>query len=261
MNKNIAKKLCDINTAFYLTQAQSFSATRSRGWEGWDRCVQIFNNIPYTSILDLACGNMRFENYLIQTLTSSKQDSNSITFYAVDNCDALAAQNSLAYDTKKQVDYQSLNIIDTLLSQQDLSLAIKSDACDIAVCFGFMHHVPGQDTRDAVLEALICHTKAEGLIVLSFWQFMKNENLARKAEVLKDKAMQQLNITDNQLDPGDYFLGWKDTEGIYRYCHNFNEDEVGAMVKRFEDQVEVVDSFYADGKSHDLNLYLVLKKK
>ena len=52
---------------------------------------------------------------------------------------------------------------------------------DISVCFGFMHHVPSCEYRVRVLDALVRQTRPGGIIAISFWEFMNDERMARKA--------------------------------------------------------------------------------
>ena len=85
---------------FYRTHASSFSATRQAPWHGWRRALDVAlpaldspkgenragrSDAPLT-VLDLACGNLRYERFLAEALPAR-----AIRTWAVDNADALAA--------------------------------------------------------------------------------------------------------------------------------------------------------------------------
>ena len=255
MNKNIAKQLCDINTTFYQSCAQSFSTTRTSSWNGWDLCSRYIPTKPNTSILDLAAGNLRFEEH-IYTNSAAK----SLNFYAIDNCDTLAQSQDWTQEFKDCLNYKSLNIIDTLLEDKDLSSSIDSPLCDTCVSFGFMHHIPTKALRLKVLDALLAHTKPGGYTIVSFWQFTKQDSLKRKAHLTTPLACEYHNINQEELEENDWFIGWKNEENLYRYCHDFTDKEIDELVDSLSDKSSLVDKFYADGKNNNLNCYVVLKR-
>ena len=103
MDSATANILNTTTQAFYAAQAQSFSATRQVGWQGWQRVLAHMNWCDVDSVraqgdlsdvhfldkhkkcvLDVACGNLRFKRYLEQEFTQLSWD-----YHAVDSCDAL----------------------------------------------------------------------------------------------------------------------------------------------------------------------------
>jgi hypothetical protein len=250
MNKQLARTLIEINNEFYSNNNDSFSASRVAPWNGWQRCLDFlsitgFFDIQYYSVFDLACGNLRFENYL----NSALPDAN-IRFYAADNCSKLVPESSV-------VNYQNLDVLGALLDGQSINALFNAPICDLSVCFGFMHHVPSQEYRAKILYSLIDQTCSDGFVAVSFWQFMNNQNLAKKAQHTHRQAMQELNLP--QLDNNDYLLGWKDIPGTYRYCHSFSEAEIDQLIDLIAHKAKVVSSFISDGRTNNLNRYLILK--
>ena len=84
-----ARLLCDMTSDFYRQQAASFSQTRQAPWPGWRTCVDVLRRAGLggdVAVLDLACGNLRFESFLAESLAPA-----ACTFYAVDNCDGLVS--------------------------------------------------------------------------------------------------------------------------------------------------------------------------
>lgn len=207
-------------------------------------------------VLDLACGNLRFERFL-----GDAHADGGWRFCAVDNCVPLAEAGAMPQD----VEFHELDVVGSLL---DGSLDMRMDgaadasqpqAFDAAVSFGFLHHVPGFGRRVEVLRAMAQAVRPGGLVAVSLWRFMSNPGLAAKAQATTADALAQLPWLDAaQLEAGDYLLGWQDRPGVFRYCHHFEAGEIDALLAAVPD-VELVDRFRADGRTDDLNEYLVLR--
>lgn len=186
-------------------------------------------------MLDLACGNLRFARFV----RSRRVDAR---IWAVDNCDDLAN----ADPDMRDVRYQHLDIARTLLDGRDVSAALEAPACDLCVCFGFMHHVPMPQHRVDVLKALVDHAAPGGIVAVSLWQFERDARIVAKAQPLTDK--------------GDYLLGWQDRRDVQRYCHSFCKEEIDSLTSAVARQAHEIERFSADGKSGDLNRYVVLRR-
>lgn len=274
MDNATAQNLIDLNTRFYAKHAASFSATRSAPWEGWQRVADIarerFGDAPTSlRVFDLACGNLRFERFLAEQLPHT-----SLHVTAIDNCPALAANmNELA-----RVDYHSADILTALLAMGDrgsdgaiadpqiaaLDTTFPHATCDIAVCFGFMHHVPGAALRRAILSRLIGSVCPGGIVIASFWQFMNDERIARKAARSLDLALAQhpfAGFDPSSLEEGDHFLGWQADDAAFRYCHHFSTAEIDQLVASVSPLAAPIATFSADGSNHSLNRYLVFQRR
>lgn len=273
MDNATAQNLIDLNTRFYAEHAASFSATRSAPWEGWRHVADIardrFGDTPVSlRVFDLACGNLRFERFLAEQLPHA-----SLHVTAIDNCPALA----VGTDQLARVDYRSLDILTSLLAKSDhgsdgaiadprtsaLDTAFPHANCDLAVCFGFMHHVPGAELRRAVLSRLIDGARPGGIVVVSFWQFMNDERIARKAARSLDLALAQppfAGFASSSLEEGDHLLGWQADDAAFRYCHHFSTTEIDQLAASVSPLAAPIDTFSADGSNHSLNRYLVLQR-
>lgn len=272
MDATTAEILCKLNTAFYRGQAASFSQTRQAPWPGWERCARWVSRAwdvgpasrddgprddgtasrnGAVSVLDVACGNLRFETYLQRAFPAR-----AFSFYAVDDCDELAGDVSDAA-------FQHLDVCAALRSQVPLAPLIDAPACDAAVSFGFLHHVPGFEARCALLGALVECVRLGGTVCVSLWRFMDDARLAEKARASHERALQDegLPIGRLELDKGDYLLGWQDRPGVYRYCHHFDEREIDSLAVSVASSAELVDRFSADGKTGRLNTYLVFRRR
>ncbi len=262
MDRDFAAALVELNNDFYRKVAGSFSATRQAPWPGWQR---VFDTAvaqegdrdaaePYR-ILDLACGNMRFERFFQDAWVAQGRKA-PLEFYPVDACPGLAAG-------------------DPRFIQRDILAALMGDAapaplappCDLAVCFGFMHHVPSRDLRLRVLDQLAHATKPDGLIAISFWAFMNDARL--RAKVVKAQTRAQLNppfatYDPALLEPGDHLLGWQNDQDVYRYCHHFDDAQIDDLLAAHNANslahLREIDRFDSDGRSGDLNRYVLLAR-
>lgn len=237
-----ARELNSLTTSFYQQVEASFSATRQAPWRGWERVASLVAREWAGSsvdgaglrVLDLACGNLRFERFLAERV-------GPLRAWAYDNCDALAQGSP----TPPGTSFRHLDVVQTLLEETSLADALDAPACDLCVSFGFMHHLALPEHRLRVVEALVEKTRPGGHVALSFWQLSHDPRILAKAQALSDE--------------GDYLLGWQNERDVWRYCHDFAEDEVSLLVSAVEPHARLVERFHADGKTGDLNCYVVLQ--
>ena len=260
MDEGLALRLCALTGEFYRANAESFSQTRQSPWQGWVRLLEVMDaraaEHEPLRVLDVACGNLRFERYLAGALPNRM-----LSGYAVDNCDPLVeAGERNESDALSRMSFQNLDAIERL-SAGCLREALEAPdaSCDLAVSFGFMHHVPLERWRVGLLRALIAKVRPGGFVAVSFWRFLNSDKLARKAKETTSRARAELGIPE--LPPNDYLLGWQDTQGLYRYCHHFDEPEIERLLAMVADSADLVSRFEADGKTGNLNEYVVLRVK
>ena len=256
----LALRLCALTSEFYRANAESFSQTRQSPWQGWVRLLEVVDaraaEREPLRVFDLACGNLRFERYLADALPDGM-----LLGYAVDNCDPLVeAGERSEFGPLSRMVFQNLDAIERL-SAGCLREALEAPdaSCDLAVSFGFMHHVPLERWRAELLRALIAKVRPGGFVAVSFWRFLNSDKLARKAQETTSRALDELGLPE--LPPNDYLLGWQDTQGLYRYCHHFDEPEIERLLAAVADSAELVSRFEADGKTGNLNEYVVLRVK
>lgn len=210
-------------------------------------------------VLDAACGNMRFAAFLREELRGR-----DIDYFAVDDCAGLVPH--LPAGEGFSACFQNLDIIGELAAGVGLAGAIDADACDLVGCFGFFHHVPSFELRAQLIDALLQKAAPGGIVCVSFWQFMGDEKFAKKAEAWNSKATSELvaaGLDASQLEAGDYFLGWQNEPGLWRYCHHFEEWEIDALIDSLcsQNKAREIARFFADGKSGAMNRYVVLQKR
>lgn len=249
VDERIARELIALNRRFYAEHAASFSATRGAAWEGWRRVVDVAREHGALGtgarVLDVACGNLRFEKLLL-----SETDGASFEFHAVDSTPALALPSVVA----EAVEFRCADVLDDPAALEDLP------AADLTVCFGFLHHVPTHARRKSLIRQLSAATRPGGIAAISFWQFMDDARLARKADETMERAIASPpfeGFSPAALNEGDHLLGWQDDERAFRYCHHTTDEEIDALVAALS--AEEIERFSADGASGRLNRYIILK--
>lgn len=267
METAILHELIALNNRFYTEHAASFSATRNAPWAGWTRLVEELRAQDWdrkladggntAAVLDLACGNLRFEHFLADAFPSL-----SIRFDAIDNCADLAGATDEGAPGAS-IAFRRLDILQTLLDTPEASDLGCNLTPDLAVCFGFMHHVPSGQLRRRVLGALMGTLAPGGMLAVSFWQFMDEPRLAAKA-LRADALARELppfsGFSPRGLDEGDHFLGWQEHPGPSRYCHHFSEQEIDALSAWASSGARELARWSADGSSGTLNRYLLLQR-
>ena len=247
MELETARALSALTTDFYQRVSASFGATRQAPWPGWERVLEVAGagDLPTLRVIDLACGNLRFERFLAERVPG-------VRVWAFDACDALMDEGVAALSkTSSACDLhvRHLDVAKALFADDDLSRCIDAPPADLSVCFGFMHHVALPAHRAAVLRALAAVTRPGGYVAISLWQLERSPRLRAKARPVPGG------------DAGDYLLGWQDEQAVQRYCHSFSEGEVDELARTEAAQAEEVARFSADGRAGDLNRYLVLRRR
>ncbi len=287
MDQTTAKKLCTLNTRFYAANAASFSRTRTAPWDGWRRCLNACGFAPegtgetavsstapecsfvvssqqdrsrhIASVLDIACGNLRFETFL-----DSEYPAIDWRFFAVDNCEPLVDSSDAAI--AENVNFTCEDIITNMfeglpaIEPANKPAFAGSFPFDLVVTFGFMHHIPGFDLRVRFLKEALSYVKPGGHLAVSFWQFLNDETRREKAQRTHAEALDHLVLRPEDLEVGDYLLGWKNLPGQYRYCHHFSDAEIDRISVELAPHANAVASFVADGKTGNLNRYVVFRR-
>lgn len=314
----VIRKLNALTSDFYAREAASFSATRQAPWHGWEKAWELITahdavqgpfpshaaRVPDDSagdsgapltILDLGCGNLRFERFL------AGRTNAPLRVTALDNCpdlaspeiDALSAafphslrSSSAASKTKEEdasgqganppektiVDLRALDIVESLLDST-FADRLPRNSHDLAVAFGLMHHLPTFALRARVLEGLLGFLRPGGFAVVSFWQFLNDPRLAAKAATVTAEGRAAHCLPT--FHENDFLLGWQHAEGVYRFCHHTTEDEIDALLAAICEPsapstsgcasaaplpFREIARFSADGKQGNLNRYVVLQR-
>ncbi len=246
MDRATILALNQINRDFYTQRAEEFSATRRRPWRGWLRLLPYIGKKEALSVLDVGCGNGRFAVFLSEHLESPFAYLGA-EFSATALEHARAKLSGLRSITLKEHDVMA-------------GLGDISGPFSLITLFGFLHHVPGFDTRRSLLIDLGRLLDPDGILAFSVWQFGRFERF-RKKLIPWDTFLANtgIEVDRSQLEPGDHILSWGDTEPAYRYCHFTDSDETSRLVSSLP--LECFEVFSADGRTNDLNQYFLLKSR
>ena len=253
MDVRTAEKLISETNEFYELHAESFSSTRESPWDGWKELLSLSDELPScVNVLDIGCGNLRFERFLANNLHDHK-----IRAYAFDSCSPLT---ELGDDEFKE-HFNQLDIMRELESGNLLeSLKMHAKPCSISVAFGFMHHIPLPEWRIQLLKDMIEMTKPGGFVCVSFWQISNSEKMIAKARKTTEVGCERLGIRLED-ETGDYLLDWQSDERAFRYVHDFSDSEITSLIEAAcESGTTLCKTYAADGRTGNLNRYVILKR-
>jgi 2-polyprenyl-3-methyl-5-hydroxy-6-metoxy-1,4-benzoquinol methylase len=238
MDRQLIDQLIAINREFYIKFASAFSETRSSAQTRLDRIVAYIGDAG--KALDIGCGNGRLAERL-------DREGKRLAYVGVDASPELVA---IASARKPQLHNVAAEFYVGDITQPNWSAPFAHNAFDVAVALAVLHHVPSFDLRCAVLRDIHALLKPDSRLILSNWQFDRNER-QRKRIV----AWEAVGFDERNLEPGDTLLAWKRGGVGYRYCHLISKDEMLLLAQA--SGWHVLKQYYADA---DLNLYSVLKK-
>ena len=264
MRKHLIKMLNQLNQDFYAQISEDFSETRNFPWQGWQK---ILSKLPKKelNVLDIACGNARFIEFLGKNL------QNKFNYVGLDNSSELL---KIAANKFKKQKFINFDLIKNYLKNKKIIFPIE-EKFDLIVIFGLTHHLASYKLREELLKSASKILSTDGLIVVSNWQFANEQerfakNTLNWQKIIKNPKINlwhkiKLLYTLLNLEKDDYLLDWRKgnkANQVFRYCHMVDEEEMQQIAK--ENNLKIIDSFFADGKSNSLNQYFVyssLKKE
>ena len=247
MDEKTTQKLLALNREFYQTFASYFSATRMRLQPG---VKKILDNITVdANILDLGCGNGELARSLAQR-------GHQGLYFGLDFSPAL-----LEIANEGLSDFENFIFFQGDLASQDWDSHVKQFAdklipntqFDIVFCFATFHHLPGSHIHIQSFQKIHKLLKNGGRLIHSNWQFLNSDRLKKRIQ-----PWSAINLTPDELAPGDYLLDWRQGGYGLRYVHHFNQDELTSLAQKTG--YKVAESFYSDGDGGNLGLYQVWKR-
>ncbi|NOX61444.1 MAG: class I SAM-dependent methyltransferase [Chloroflexi bacterium] len=241
MKTSVKQQLLQINEKFYQAFAEAFAATRYAAQPGWQRIIPYFP--ARCQVLDLGCGNGRFARFLDEHL-------DEVHYVGIDGSARLLA---IAREQAQTLTHIQAEFHLADLARPGWSDALRSRRFDVVAILAALHHIPGFDSRAALVRAAADLLVPEGVLILSTWRFTHNPRMRRKIV-----PWEQVRLGAEDVEPDDYLLDWK-KEGVgYRYAHELDEEETRQMLDLAG--LRMIEQFHADGREGDLSLYSVAMK-
>lgn len=213
----------------YTTYANQFSATRNAPWYGWEKIIQFLPANQPIKILDLGCGNGRFFDWLI------KKNINVAKYIGVDNSKQLLEIAKARFKTNSKAQFKNLDL--------NANWTVDEGDFTLIVAFGVMHHLENQSKRVYLYQNALELLKSDGLLVLTFWQFVRKSAYTKK--IIKS------------LPNNDFVLSFGN-ENAKRFCHYSSDEEILSLEKSAN--VKPFLSYLDDGRDSSENLYKIYKK-
>lgn len=237
MRPQTAAALLALNRQFYARFAGEFSRTRRSWLPGFNRILPYLRN--GFNVLDLGCGNGRFLVFLDENAWTGR-------YTGLDSSESLLADARAAATQRPRIP-ASFVLADLFAAGWPQTIE-KTGPFDALVSLAVLHHIPGRDNRIAFLARCAHLLPPAAPLVVSTWQFITSERLKKRMVPWETTGIQQEDV-----EPGDYLMGWGEGSSGTRYCASIDEPELEAMAA--EAGLTTWDTFFSDGHEGNLNLY------
>ncbi|MGD0575093.1 MAG: methyltransferase domain-containing protein [Anaerolineales bacterium] len=237
MDSRIARRLVDLNQEFYQSFASSFAQTRRSVRPGVARLVA---RIPLEArILDLGCGSAP-----VLALLAAQGHQGS--YLGLDLSQPLLdlAARDLPAPAPFPVQFTRANLFEPGWVE---GLAAGYDRI---VSFAFLHHIPSHLARLGFLRQVHELLNPAGRFLFSTWHFTRSPRL--RARILPWAIA---NLSEQELEPGDYLLDWRHGGTGVRYVHVIDQAERTRLAH--ESGFEECETFESDGEEGNLADYSV----
>ncbi len=242
MKPELIARLLSLNRQFYFDFAEPFAATRTPRQPGLERILPYFPK--FCTLLDVGCGNGRLALWL-------EQKSRRLNYLGVDSSPALLAHARSQTATLQHVAAMYM-MTDVIRPGWHGLFGLKRFS--VITLLAVLHHIPGREQRKQLLQELAALLSPGGVLILTTWQFLSSPRLRRKIV-----PWERVGIPAGEVEAGDFLLDWRQGGIGYRYCHFVDEAELSELA--WGAGLILKETFYADGKEGNLNLYGVLRRR
>ena len=191
-------------------------------------------------MLDLGCGNGRFLSFLAARGWSG-------AYTGADSSETLL---DIARQTTRGAPGIEARFQLTDLLAPGWAAQFGNRPADAIVCLAVLHHIPGKANRERFVSDCAALLAPGGRLIVSTWQFMESKRL--RTRLLPWEA---IGLQQEELEPGDYLLGWGQGMAGRRYCASIGEADLADLAAAAG--LIPVSTFFADGLEGNLNLYVI----
>jgi SAM-dependent methyltransferase len=237
METKTAARLIELNKQFYQTFGREFSSTRQRLQPGVMRVLEMLNGNE--SILDLGCGNGELVRQLMRR-------GHRGPYTGLDFSLPLLEVARHGWEDAPATFVRA----DLASPDWDKKIAASARPFDLVTAFASLHHIPGSETRLAILHKIHALLAPGGKFIHSEWQFLNSEKLRARIQ-----PWAEIGLTAADVDPGDTLLDWRSGGRGLRYVHHFSEAELDFLAAATGFRVR--EAFYSDGENGRLGLYQI----
>ncbi len=240
MNSKAFNEIIQLNKAFYAKIGEEFSKTRQSPWSGWSKSLFIIRELlgsdKAVKIADLGCGNGRLLKFFLDNKLENFE------YYGYDSDSYLLSTPTEHYDVRVGK-FEKLDVI--------LDLDKITQKFDVICVFGLVHHIPSLDFRIEWFKKVISKLNSGGMFIFTTWNYDRDGRFAPAKNKFR-------NIKDD-LEDGDYFIGWNNLKDVHRYIHIYSESEIKRIIDLMN--VKLISKYSSDGKNGNLNDYYIVKKR
>ena len=247
MNDLVAQQLLALNRKFYNTFAASFDDSRRTPQPGFEETLTHLPKPPL-NVLDVGCGNGRYGRFLGESGRLGR-------YIGVDfSIGLLGHANDLEKLSRWSPKGQVVEIAFQEADMSQVGFLNGHGVFDLVVCLSAMQHIPQRIRRAQLLHEMGRHLSENGRLLLGNWQFLASERQRRKV-----LSWEEADLTDGDVEKGDYLLSWNRGGYGERYVCLIDEAETDYLADMAG--LEIVHQFRADGREGNLNLYTVFQKR
>lgn len=249
MDAETARRLIELNRAFYEDFGAPFAATRRRVQEGARRALALLPDAPGERWLDLGCGS---GSLALEWLAAGRQSG----YLGLDFSTALLAEARAAVSGQggaRRVAFAQADLSDPAWAA-GIAGGLRG-----ALAFAVLHHLPSRELRARLLGEMRRLLAPEGWFVLSVWQFQRSPRLAARVQ-----PWALAGLDESGLEAGDTLLDWRQPapgqpqrSGL-RYVHLFSSAELAELAAQIG--FRIAAEYESDGQGGRLGLYQVWRK-
>ncbi|MFO7631859.1 MAG: class I SAM-dependent methyltransferase [Caldilinea sp.] len=245
MRQAVQEQLLELNRRFYATVAEEFDRTRQGLPAGMIALAKMLQmRLPTQArVLDVGCGNGRLARGLAESGIAG----------AYTGIDGDARLLVLAAAQTAALDGLTCHFAQADLAQSNWIDSATTAPYDAVVSLAVFHHFPGYELRQRLLMEMAGLLAPGGMLALSTWQFLSTARFAQRT-----LTWDAIGLSETDVEPGDALLPWNQGAYAVRYVHHLDLTEIDQLAAA--SGLRIVDTFRADGKEGNLNLFVVAER-